>query len=383
MSDVIPFKRPLKSSEFVLRFLNSQGHKRDAEFYLNHFASLKPESFALIVLPEEVLKDDLDAVLFELRYLIRLSLYPILLIQCSNDFLERAEIENYFKKAKVSLHFIPDEVKDSDRLDLVKEHISKKAMPLLHLDPELDPLKEIGRMSHLTRTGRIILLRRAGGLKNQNDQTLISLINLKFESEKMKSENVLSQPDLHFFQEGQKLVEDSVHRTDVSIVSPNHLLRELFTVKGSGTLIQMGSQIKAASFDTLDPRSLSRLFETCYDAKVDDTLFKENFDHVYLEENYMAAGLVRNVKSMSYLAHFALGTEARGLGIGRDLWGEIGKNHQSLFWRSKPDRFINRWYVKHCEGMQKTKEWTVFWKGLQPNQIGVAIDYALSQPAVV
>jgi acetylglutamate synthase len=82
---------------------------------------------------------------------------------------------------------------------------------------------------------------------------------------------------------------------------------------------------------------------------------------------------------MSYLSKFAVGTEARGLGIGRDLWSAVTSNHKKIFWRSDPDKFITNWYVKQCDGMHKTPRWTVFWKGIETSQITTAIEYAITQ----
>jgi acetylglutamate synthase len=89
--------------------------------------------------------------------------------------------------------------------------------------------------------------------------------------------------------------------------------------------------------------------------------------------------LLKNHQDMTYLSKFAVGTEARGLGIGRDLWTEILKNNSCIFWRSDPEKFITHWYVKQCDGMHKTKNWVVFWKGVGSSQITDAIEYALAQ----
>jgi len=93
----------------------------------------------------------------------------------------------------------------------------------------------------------------------------------------------------------------------------------------------------------------------------------------------MGAALLKKYNDMAYLTKFAVGTEARGLGIGRDLWHEITKNHKKIFWRSDPNKFISHWYVKQCDGMHRTKDWTVFWKGIGESEITDAIDFALKQ----
>ena len=123
MTDIIPFKRPTKPQDLVLRFLNSVGHKRDAEFYLDLFTSAKPESFALVVLDEDVLRDEIDAVLFEIRYLMRLSLFPVVFIRSSDRFLEDLDIESYFKRAKIGMNFLSDEYTNEEKLEFIKDRI--------------------------------------------------------------------------------------------------------------------------------------------------------------------------------------------------------------------------------------------------------------------
>lgn len=380
MSDVLPFKRPTKPQDLVLRFLNSVGHKRDAEFYVDLFTSTKPESFAIIVVDEEVLREEIDAVLFEIRYLMRLSLYPVVLIRSTNDFLEKIDIENYFKRAKIALNFLSDEYNNVEKLEFIKERIRKKTLPLMLLDPELDMVSEIVKLANILRTGKLLFLKRQGGVINQFDQDIMSIINLRFDLTRLLDEKIISESDVVFLSQCNDIIARCDHKVFVSVVSPNSLLRELFTVKGAGTLIQFGSKITTFNnWDNIDPRSLKRLLEMSFEKTVRDDFFTEPMDYFYIEENYMGAAMLKKHGELTYLSKFAVGTEARGLGIGRDIWNELIKNHQKIFWRSDPDKFITHWYVKQCDGMHKTKDWTVFWKGLDVNEITESVAFALGQ----
>lgn len=380
MSEIIPFRRPSRPQDLVLRFLTSVGHKRDAEFYLNLFTSIRPESFALIVLDEDVLRDEMDSVLFEIRYLMRLHLYPVVLIRSTDTMIENLEIETIFKKAKIAYNILSDEYTDDEKLEFIRERMKKRLLPLLHLDPELDLVTELTKLASVLRTGKIIFLKKAGGMINQEDQSLISIVNLQFEEDRLLDEHLVSESDAKLLRVCDKLVRNCDHKIFVSIVSPNNLLRELFTVKGAGTLIQLGSKINTHnSWDNIDPRSLKRLMEMSFDKKFREDFFKEKIDYFYIEENYMGAALLKKHKNMTYLSKFAVGTEARGLGIGRDLWMEILKNHERIFWRSDPEKFITHWYVKQCDGMHKNEKWTIFWKGIDKKEINDAIEFAEKQ----
>lgn len=380
MTEIIPFKRPTKPQDLVLRFLNSVGHQRDAEFYLDLFTSAKPESFSIIVLDEEVIRDEIDAVLFEIRYLIRLSLFPVVLIRSSNDFLEKLDIESYFKKVRIDMNFLSDDFTNDEKLEFIRDRIKRKSLPLLHLDPDLSLSEELTKLAAILRTCKIIFLRKSGGVQNIESDMLYSIVNLRFDLPEMMKSKKVSEADLDLIKQCDQIVRKCDHKIYISIVSPNNLLRELFTVKGAGTLIQLGSQIKKVdSWDGIDPRSLKRLLEMSFERKIKDHFFKEKFDHFYIEENYMGAAIMKKHGKMNYLSKFAVGTEARGLGIGRDLWAEICQNNDKIFWRSKTEKFITRWYIKQCDGMHRAGDWTVFWKGIEPSEITDAVSFSLAQ----
>lgn len=382
MSEIIPFKRPAaKPQDLVLRFLTSVGHKRDADFYLDLFASTRPESFAILVLDEEVLRDELDVVLFEIRYLMRLSLYPVVLIKSTNDFLEQLEIESYFKKAGMAQNFLLDDVTNEEKVEFIKRRMRDKLLPLLHLDPDLNEIAEVTQLAEMLKTGKVIYLRKQGGLQHLKQEKLVSLVNLSSDLEPLKAEGALNPDDLAMLNYCEQLVRKCDHRIFVSIVSPNSLLRELFTVKGAGTLIQRGSEIICSEkWQKVDPTSLKRLLESCFEKKLNPDFFNREIDSAFIEENYMGAAVVQIMDGIPYLTKFAVGTEARGLGIGRDLWNEISKHYKKFFWRSNPNDFITHWYTKQCDGLHKTNDWTVFWKGLEPTEISKAISIALEQP---
>lgn len=381
MTDIIPLKRTLKPQDLVLRFMNSLGHKHDAEVYLKLFTSKNPESFAIIVIEDEVLKDDMDAIIFEIRYLMRLSLFPVVVVQSGMEELEKLEVENYFKKAKLAANFLPDNLSETERQEFIRDRIKKKSLPLLHLNLKQDLFAELAQMAADLKTGKVIFLRRNGGIANVQTQELASIVNLRFERDSIKTSDVYSDEDKTFIAKLDGLVSRCAHKLYVSVVSPNNLLRELFTVKGAGTLVQMGSKINVyKNWADVDTASLKHLLELSFEKRVRDSFFREKIDCLYIEENYMGAALLKNHGKMTYLSKFAVGTEARGLGIGRDLWTEILKNHSGIFWRSDPNKFITHWYVKQCDGMHKTKDWVVFWKGADSSQITNAIEYALAQP---
>lgn len=380
MTEVIPFRKGLKPQELVLRFMDSVGHRRDAETYLKIFTSQKPENFAIIVLDEEALTEDLDAIIFDLRYLVKLSLFPVVLIQASDEALRKLEVESYFQKAKLSASFLSNELNPLEKLEFIQSRIKKSMLALIPIGADENVFTEVGKLAGSLKTRKVIFLKRMGGLQNLKTQSPINLVNLRFEKDALIGTGILSQDDERFLQLSEELIKLCTHKIYISSVSPINLLRELFTVKGAGTLIQMGSQIRSyGGWDELNKEGLKILLQASFEKKAKDVLFKRQIDHFYVEENYQGAALITEVGDMSYLSKFAVGTEARGFGIGRDLWAAVTGNHKKIFWRSDPEKFITSWYVKQCDGMHKTPRWTVFWKGIDTSRITKAIEYALAQ----
>lgn len=380
MTEVIPFRKGLKPQELVLRFMDSVGHKRDAETYLKIFTAQKPESFAIIVLDEEVITEDLDAVIFDLRYLIKLSLFPVVLLHASADTLRKLEVESYFQKAKLAVSLLSSELTPLEKLEFIQSRVKRNTLALIPVDTDENIFSEVGKLAGTLKTKKIIFLKRAGGIVNQKTQSLVSLINLRFEKDTLLGDGTLTQEDERLLQLSDELIHHCTHKLFVSFVSPINLLRELFTVKGAGSLVQLGSQINySRSWSDINKDGLKILLQTSFEKQIKPEFISSAIDHFYIEEHYQGAALLADVEGMSYLSKFAVGTEARGLGIGRDLWSAVIKSHPRIFWRSDPDNFITNWYVKQCDGMHKTPRWSVFWKGVEPARITAAIDYVQGQ----
>ena len=121
MSEVIPFRRGLKPQELSLSFIDSVGHKKDAADYLSIFQAQKPESFAFIVLDEESLKGDLDSVIFDLRYLVKMSLFPVVLVHASEDTLDEVNVEHHFERARMIVNFLADDLNPLEKIEFIKK----------------------------------------------------------------------------------------------------------------------------------------------------------------------------------------------------------------------------------------------------------------------
>ena len=100
----------------------------------------------------------------------------------------------------------------------------------------------------------------------------------------------------------------------------------------------------------------------------------------YLEESYRGAALVQPIALGGYLSKFAVTREAQGEGIGQDLWSALSVDYPALLWRARESNPIRGWYERVCQGRFAAGEWTVYFRGLRPEQIEPAIALALAQP---
>src|SRR6185436_8999245 len=94
------------------------------------------------------------------------------------------------------------------------------------------------------KTRKLIFVSRRGGLRSRQSGTEIPIINLATEYDTLVAKRSLSPKRLLLLQQARRLlVERATHRMFVAVTSPLLLLRELFTIRGAGTLIKRGSPI--------------------------------------------------------------------------------------------------------------------------------------------
>jgi acetylglutamate kinase len=186
-----------------------------------------------------------------------------------------------------------------------------------------------------------------------------------------------------------KVLLDAIpQRMSVAVVNPLHLLRELFTVSGAGTLIRKGSRIDSHSdFSSLDRDRLRALIESAFARPLRQGVFEpggsleQQTERIYVEEGYLGAALLAQTPVGAYLTKFAVNRQAQGEGVGTDLWAALTRDYPAFFWRARPSNPITPWYVKQCDGLARFPQWHVFWRGLPPQTLAQAIDYALGAPA--
>ena len=107
--------------------------------------------------------------------------------------------------------------------------------------------------------------------------------------------------------------------SSVSITRPAELAKELFTHKGSGTLIRRGEKVLSfTSWDGIDRARLRGLIESSFGRTLVDDYFERTTPfRVYVSENYRTAVILTVAEGLTYLDKFAVLDEAQGEGLGR------------------------------------------------------------------
>jgi acetylglutamate kinase len=381
------------AAEAVLTFLESVGRRSEAEFYLRMFHRLPKESFAIIVPGGPVVRSALGSIVEQLRFLADLGLYATVVLGLFDPDSGATSSEKLIKRLPASsLAPSPHEMSEAGLVEAVRDDLRRERIPVLHFRKEEGDtleqrLGQLGEMARQLDTRKLALLRRRGGFRplagKRADAHLsivdgrISIINLTTDRQLLPP-GVLSKRDGELLASSDRLIQlAEPNQLLISITSPLNLLKELFTVKGAGTLIKRGSAVERhTSYATLDVPRLKQLLETSFGRELAPGFFDLPPLAVYLDASYRGAAIVHDAYPAPYLSKFAVQPEAQGEGIGRDIWEVLVRHHSELYWRSRIDNPIASWYLSVCDGMVRRRDWQVYFRGLAVEQIPEAVAQA-------
>ncbi len=376
----------LAPQDVVLRFLESTGRPSEARLYLDLFRARPREQFAAIAVDAHVMADAADAVAQDLRFLAALDLFPTVVLGLFQPAAADAQarglrlhLEAEGVRAK---EFSPAEPRLAGR---VKACAESGAVPFVVFGPddEAPPEERFGRLGALLaelQARKLLFLHRPGGLRQGG--ALVPIVNLTTDLPALFASGEISRKETLILEHARRLCETSaVGSFTVAVTSPLNLLRELFTVKGAGTLLRRGARIvRHAGWDGVDLPRLKELLKSSFGRAPAEAFFSRTPGRVYLEEGYRGCAVLLDAPPGAYLTKFAVSPEAQGEGIARDLWEALAAETPVVFWRARRGNPISDWYVKLCDGLARLPEWTVYWKGVAPGRISAAIDWAVAQP---
>ncbi|WP_223670866.1 acetylglutamate kinase [Kangiella shandongensis] len=390
--------------------------------YLKRFSSEEGLKFAVIKVGGEILKEEMDNLVTSLSFLKQVGLTPIVVHGAGpqlNQYLKEHSIDSDFvdghrvtspKVLKAAREVFIDEnhnltsrlketgvdatsfysgvfnceLQDEKQLGLVGSVTSVVVEQLLKAVgkgrvPVVSPLGETeeGQIVNLNadvatfslaktvQPYKIIFLTETGGVLDQDNQVIPNISIVNNYSYLIKRSWVHSGMKLKL-EMIKDILEALPAATSVSITKPQLLAKELFTDKGSGTLVNMGEKaIVADKWSLIDRDKLRALIESSFGRSLVPNYFSDfNLHKVYVTECYRAAIVLSGDDEVPYLDKFVVSQKAKGEGVGRALWDKVVRNHKKLFWRAYITNPINKFYAVVADGFIKSGHWNVYWTGL-------------------
>jgi acetylglutamate kinase len=412
--------KPLRRT--ILRLLAGIGSVKEIQQYLGRFSELDAMRFAVVKVGGAVLRDEMDALASALAFLQQVGLTPVVLHGAG------PQLDQALAEAGVG-HVIRDglRVTDAATLTVARRVFREQNLALVdalrragaRADSILTGVFETGCLDREryglvgevtgvdaavieasvrggaipviaslgeTRDGqilninadfaanalvraiapyKIIFLTGTGGLLDAEGRVIES-INLCTDHERLAAQPWLGGGMRVKLEQIASLLAGLPPSSSVSITRPAELARELFTHRGSGTLVRRGERV--LSFDGwngVDRARLRRLVESAFGrALVDDYFERTVASSVHVSEHYRAALVLVEEGGIAYLDKFAVLDEAQGEGLGRAVWTVMRAATPRLFWRSRHGNPVNTFYDAECDGCLKQARWKIYWYGI-------------------
>ena len=405
----------------IVRLLSNIGSAKEIQQYLKRFSQVDAARFAVVKVGGAILRDELDALVSSLSFLQQVGLTPIVIHGAGPQLDEEMTAAGIGKQVVDGLR-----VTDSEGLAIVRRVAQRENLRLVEAlqaqgvratsitagvfecdyldqakfglvgqvqrvdDAGIQAAIKVGSIPVIASLGettggqilnvnadfaanelvqelqpyKIIFLTGTGGLLDEAGNVIDS-INLSTEYD-----HLIAQPWIHG---GMKVkieqIKDLLDRlpleSSVSITRPADLAKELFTHKGSGTLVRKGEKVlRATAWNELDLPRLKGLIESSFGrALVPDYFEKTKLLRAYVSENYRTAVILTDEAEGVYLDKFAVLDDAQGEGLGRAVWNVMLEETPQLFWRSRHGNPINHFYYAESDGCYKQDHWKVFWFG--------------------
>lgn len=426
----------------IVRLLSAMASAREIQLYLKRFSQLDADRFAVVKVGGAILRDELDALVSSLAFLQQVGLTPIVIHGAGPQLDEDMTAAGIEKKVVDGLRYTSPEglavvrrVAQRENLRLVEalQEVSVRATSITSgvFVSELLGQDTYGLVGKVVRVDlaaieaaiaadsipviaslgetvggqivnvnadwaanelvkklqpyKIIFLTGTGGILDERGK-LIESISLR-----TQYEHLMSQPWLHSgmrvkLQQIHDLLMDLPPSSSLSITTPDEMAKELFTHRGSGTLVRRGEEILSFdSWEGVDQERLRRLIESSFGKRLSPDYFERTVPRrVYVSEHYRAGIVLTLEGDLVYMDKFAVSDDAQGEGLGRAMWDVMRAENPALFWRSRRGNAVNEFYFANADGARKDKDWTVFWYGISDwTSMRFAVEHALERPATL
>lgn len=426
----------------ITQLLQNIGSSKEVDQYLKQFSAVESTKFAVIKVRGDIVRDDLEQLSSALTFLYRVGLYPIV-VQGAGAQLDQAlrdagqdivmadglrvvdqatlrvarrtltavnhQLADALEAMGTRARAIPAGVFEGEAVDVARYGYHGQVTGV-----DLDPIRAAIKSGHLpilssfaespsgqlllvhARTAALVLAHRIqpskivfltpkGGLID-GEGRLIRALNLAEDYEWLIAQPWADARQRRRFEAIKALLDALPLQSSVALTTPGLLPKELFTHRGSGTLIRRGEKVLVfeGGLAGVDVPRLKALVEEVFGRP----LVPEYFDHkpfyrIYITESYRATAILTCEGEIPYLDKFAVDEKAQGEGLGASLWEKVVEDNPKLFWRSRVDnRTINPWYFSRADGSLRDHQWVVFWYGLDGfDEVQQALALAFAMPA--
>ena len=406
----------------IVRLLSNMASTREIELYLRRFSQLDAARFAVVKVSGAVLKSDLTPIVSSLAFLQQVGLTPIVIHGAGPQVEQEMsmagiakELVDGVRRATPDVLAVVRRVLQLENLRLVEAlqaegvratslHCGVFECACLHrkrygfvgsvrsvrvsgikaatavgsipviasmgetpegqiLDLSLD--QAASALVKRLEPYKIIFLTGQGGLLD-GEGKLVESVNLTSEYRELIRQTWLDGEAKVELEQIHELLMELPPSSSLSITRPEEMAKELFTHRGSGTLVRRGEEIRShASWDELDVDALREVIESSFGRALAKDYFERTDPYrVYTSEHYRAAIVLLREGELTYMDKFAVTEEAQGEGLGRAIWQAVRGENPELSWRSRRGNRINEFYFANADGAVKDSCWTVFWYGL-------------------
>lgn len=406
----------------IVRLLSNMASAKEIQQYLKRFSQVDAARFAVVKVGGAVLRDDIDALVSSLAFLQQVGLTPIVVHGAGpqlDEEMKKAGIEkrtvNNLRVTDPPVLTVVRRVMRQENLKLVEAlqaqgvratSIQSGVFAAEYLDREVYGL--VGRVVGIDTDGiqaaikvgsipviaslaetsegqivnvnadwaaneliktlqpyKIVFLTGTGGLLDEKGRVIDS-INLS-----TQYDHLIAQPWINGgmrvkIEQIKDLLDALPLSSSVSITRPSELAKELFTHRGSGTLVRRGERVLTVErWDQLDLERMRDLIESAFGRTLlPDYFARTKLHRAYVSENYRAALILTDEGGFTYLDKFAVLDDAQGEGLGRAVWEVMREENPRLFWRSRRGNPVNAFYYAESDGCIKEELWKIFWYGL-------------------
>lgn len=421
--------------EIVMNLLHNLGGRAEVDRYLREYTG--PGRYAVIKVGGGLIEDDLDELASALVFMHHVGLTPVVVHGAGPQLtteLEQSGVESrfvdglrvttpevlnaaqrVFQRVGAELSdaidargvrarpmsmgiFVADQTRD-ERLGHVGEVARVDAGSIrraceLGQVPVIAPIgtSQYGQLLNINadtatralaielRATKIIYLTPTGGILDPNNK-VIPAVNCTEDLQPMLESGVINGGMARKLIEIRELLDELDEHASVSITAPAKVAQELFTHRGSGTLVRRGRPIRVqVGTDGLDTQRIVTLLEQSFGRTLKPGYIESLSNaKIYIGGDYAAIAIIKEHPCGWYLDKLGLSERAQGIGLGASLWNRVRRDHPSLYWRSRATNDANKWYLSRADGMHRAGEWVVFWYGIDDRaQTQACIDDALS-----